>query len=362
MAKDDISDIENVVDEAAEDDEEALFKYGITSYGADYTVETLIPKLVKNSIKVPPFQRGYVWSHVEGSRFVESLLLGLPVPGIFLSKEDESQKLLVIDGQQRLLTLKYFYEGSFQSGPADGKVFKLKNVQPQYEGMTYKTLLDEDKLRLDDSIVHATIVKQDNPENDDSSIYHIFERLNTGGRQLYPQEIRNCIYEGKLNKLLKNLSEAPEWKKLYGKSSRRQKDLELILRFFAMYHRSDKYTRPMKTFLNKYMKPNRELKINSEEQLTKIFIDTIEIVEEIIGGRAFRPEGSLNAAVFDSVMTGIAKRLAAGPIAQKGQLGENYDRLMKNDDYLKLCKTATSDKDNVKKRLDFAVEAFKNVL
>ena len=122
-----------------------------------------------------------MWKFKEASRFIESLLLGLPVPGIFLSKEKETQKLLVIDGQQRLLTLLYFYDGIFQPTKRE---FALKDVQPQFEGAIYKSLPDEDRRRLDDSILHATIIKQDEPSEDDSSIYHIFERLNTGGTTL----------------------------------------------------------------------------------------------------------------------------------------------------------------------------------
>lgn len=97
------------------DEAEVPIRYTITSYGADYPVDGLVKRLADESILVPKFQRGYVWSANQASRFVESLLLGLPVPGIFLSKEKESQKLLVIDGQQRLRTLQYFYEGSFRT-------------------------------------------------------------------------------------------------------------------------------------------------------------------------------------------------------------------------------------------------------
>ena len=191
-----------------EDSEENLpFKYAISSYGADYPVDSLVKRINNESIYVPSFQRGYVWKLQEASRFIESLLLGLPVPGIFLSKEKETQKLLVIDGQQRLLTLLYFYNGIFLPTK---KEFTLINVQPQFQDVTYKSLLDEDRRRLDDSILHATIIKQDEPSEDDSSIYHVFERLNTGGTTLKPQEIRSCIYHGEFNELLHVLNDGKE--------------------------------------------------------------------------------------------------------------------------------------------------------
>jgi uncharacterized protein with ParB-like and HNH nuclease domain len=164
-----------------EEDEVLPFRYSITSYGADYPVDSLVKRIQNGAIRVPEFQRGYVWTLPQASRFIESLLLGLPVPGVFLSREKSSNASLVIDGQQRLLTLKYFYSGKFEP---TGKVFALSNVQDVFVSRTYEDLEPEDRLRLDDSIVHATIVKQESPEDDESSIYHVFERLNTGASPL----------------------------------------------------------------------------------------------------------------------------------------------------------------------------------
>src|SRR5690606_13194540 len=126
------------------------------------------------------------------SRFIESLLMGLPVPGVFLARE-ASNKLLVIDGQQRLKTLEYFCRGVFGSS---GREFRLRGIKSRFENLTYDTLHEDDRRRLDDYTIHATIIQQDEPKQDDSSVYHIFERLNTGGMQLVPQEIRACVYHG----------------------------------------------------------------------------------------------------------------------------------------------------------------------
>lgn len=90
------------------DEEQIPFKYSITSYGADFLIDGIVRRLEDDSILIPSFQRGFVWSLPKASRFIESLLLGLPVPGIFLSKDSETQALIVIDGQQRLKTLKFF--------------------------------------------------------------------------------------------------------------------------------------------------------------------------------------------------------------------------------------------------------------
>ena len=284
-----------------EEDEVIPLVYSITSYGADFDVEGLVRRMKDGHIRVPQFQRGYVWSLNDASRFVESLLLGLPVPGIFLSKEHETQRMLVIDGQQRLRTLQFFFEGIFAPS---GREFALKGVQSQYEGLTVKSLSEADKARLRDSIIHATIVKQDEPSDDDSSIYHIFERLNTGGRTLAPQEIRACIFHGQLNDFLHQLNEDQSWRGIFGNVNRRMRDEELILRFLALYFWRDTYTKPMKGFLNKYMKANSDLTKQSAEQLHQAFIPAVTLVLQHIGKRAFRPKGALNAAVYDSVMIG----------------------------------------------------------
>ena len=110
-----------VHDEAAESEEWAqdpiIPKYSTNTYGADYPVEALVRRLTLNprdetaTIHLPSFQRGYVWTKPQADRFIESLLLGLSVPGIFLWKDPDSQRLAVIDGSQRLRTLKFFYDG-----------------------------------------------------------------------------------------------------------------------------------------------------------------------------------------------------------------------------------------------------------
>ena len=144
-----------------EDDDLAGVRFAITSYGADYPVDALISRLRSDAIEIPEFQRGYVWTLPQASRFIESLLLGLPVPAIFLSRDPDTQKLLVIDGQQRLTSLLRFYDGLFE-----GREFRLKGVEPDFEGKSIRDLTAEDKRRLDDSLLHAIIVNQTEPSGD----------------------------------------------------------------------------------------------------------------------------------------------------------------------------------------------------
>lgn len=347
-----------------EGDEILPFQYSITSYGADYPVDGLVKRLENGSIYIPSLQRHYVWKLEQASRFIESLLLGLPVPGIFLSKEKETQKLLVIDGQQRLRTLQYFYAGVFQVNGKD-KEFALKGVQPQFKELTYNSLSDEDRRRLDDSIIHATIVNQDEPSEDDSSIYHIFQRLNTGGTTLESQEIRSSIYHGEFNDLLKQLNNNSAWRSIYGKNDKniRMRDEELILRFLALYFKGNEYKRPLKEFLNKFMGKNRHLKYYSGEKIRDVFETTINKIYQCIGTRAFKPKRTLNASVFDAIMIGVARRLEKSDINDCEQLKLQYTNLLEDPSFLEVTvKTArTSEEENVKERIEKAINAFAEI-
>jgi hypothetical protein len=355
------------LDEAAEVIESP---YSITSYGADYPVDSLVKRIEAGDVLVPTFnwkapnateivgfQRQYVWPRPKADRFIESLLLGLPVPGIFLVKEP-SGVLLVLDGHQRLHTLQSFY-----SGVIGEEVYKLSdNVQKRFVGKRYKDLDAEDRRRLDDSIIHATVVRQDEPAEDQSSIYTIFERLNTGGVNLQPQEIRVALYHGEFVRVLQELNDSKPWRDLVGPKSSRLKDMEMILRFFAFLYFSGKYEAPMKIFLNRYMATNRRLLAQSEGQLKEIFLSTTGVIKEAIGAKAFRPKRAVNAAVVDSLMTGVAKRLQAkGPISDFNSLRANYDALIADEKYLEAAETGTSQAANVSTRLSKAEQAFSSV-
>src|SRR5690606_27789418 len=127
--------------------------------------------------------------------------------------------LLVIDGQQRLKSLLAFYDGLFR-----GKEFKLEGVNKEFQGATYKTLGDSDRRRLDDALLHAIIIRQEDPKNDDSSIFLVFERLNTTSTPLSAQELRACVYHGAFNDFLQKANTNKHWREIYGEPNLRQKD------------------------------------------------------------------------------------------------------------------------------------------
>lgn len=355
---------ETSVDDESERDESVVpAQYEITSFGADYDAEGLVKRLERDDIFIPPFQRAYVWTLREASRFIESLLLGLPVPGIFFARERESKKLLVIDGQQRLKTLQFFFDGYFNPDPdAESKrVFKLIGVQDQFEGLTYETLKEDDRIILNDSIIHATIVKQDAPKNEQSSIYHIFERLNTSGRRLSPQQIRVAIYHGSFIDTIGELNNYLSWRSIFGKKSKTLKDQELILRFLAMYFRGENYKRPMKEFLNDFTEDAMQKGEAFLSQCKNLFEKTIDTIFKCIGGKAFRPERALNAAMYDSVMVAIARRLDTAEISDLEALKREYTKLLSDSSYLSAISQSTSDDKNVEYRLKEVTTRFAEI-
>ena len=254
---------------------------------------------------------------------------------------------MVIDGQQRLKSLLFFYDGLLR-----GKEFKLHGVTKELEGLTYRTLEDDDRRRLDDSILHAIVIKQDDPENDDSSVYMVFERLNTTSTALSPQEIRACVYHGSFNDYLAKASGNRNWRAIFGKPSARQKDRELLLRFFALFYKLDSYRRPMKVFLNNFMNENRHLERYDESTLNGILEPTMALVNETVGREAFRPQHALNASVTDAILVGVARRLQEKPVTDRTAVKAALDPVLEETSFADLYTVGTTDPEKVRARIE----------
>lgn len=354
-------ELEIIEDEAEVDDDAPSVSYDITSYGADFDVEGLVRRLDKGGIVVPAWQRSYIWSPRVASSFVESLLLGLPVPGIFLGLDPTSKQNYVIDGQQRLRTLQYFRNGRFPDG-GDGRVFKLQHVSARFDGATYKSLNDETKRGFDDALIHATIVRQDAPQIDDTSMCEVFRRLNTGGRVVNPQEIRCAVFRGPLIDRLKLLNREAAWREILGGLSPRLKDEEMVLRFFALWHTGDAYRKPMSEFLDAFTSRNRSPEEQWLTSTSQLFKRTVGAFAAAKGKGAFRLAGSrtANAAALDSMMIGLAKRLDVGPTPTHAAVEAAHDSLISDPQYLGLVTRRTSDETAVEGRLAAATERFRN--
>lgn len=354
------TETDEVLDEAADEELVPEVTYDVTSYGSDPDVEGLVRRMNRSEILIPPFQRGYVWRQPEASSFIESLLLGLPVPGVFFATDPDTNKHLVIDGQQRLKTLQFFYGGFFNPKESEKKhrVFTLQKVQRRLEGKTYSNLDERDRIRLDNSIIHATIVKQTAPAEDDTSIYHIFARLNSGGRRLAEQEIRVALYHGPLMDMLRTINEHASWRGIFGKPHSRLKDQELALRFLALHRNADRYSRPMAEFLNLFAGRNRNPGDAVLAEMQMQFQRCSDLFWAALGTEAFRPTRALNTAVFDSCMVGLAHRLEIGSEPDGAAVKLAYQTLIEEPDYIEAISSSTADETFVQRRIEMSKTVF----
>lgn len=357
--------IEQPVDEAEDSySDDDLFK--ISSWGADLSFRELIARYDDNELIKPELQRHYVWDRVEASRFIDSVLLGLPVPSIFLAKTPD-EKLLIIDGYQRLMTVRDFVKGVFSDDNSVFALSKSPKIHERWRGKAFAQLEDDEKRKIRNTTIHAIIFMQQHPESDDTSLYQIFERINTSGRSLMPQEIRNCVYQGPLNTLLIDLNKYAKWRKLWGEEKRdnRMRDLELILRFFALsddfilLSNEAPYSISLKKYLNVFMGANNNKAV--AESLRDKFIKTVDFVFTNFGDSAFHNVSpsdntklvpNLSSTVFDAVMTASWKILDVGAAhASSDVYKARKMALLKDRDYQRVLTQETMRTASIRKRV-----------
>ncbi|ASC69995.1 uncharacterized protein XM38_009250 [Halomicronema hongdechloris C2206] len=280
----------------------------------DLPVETLVSWVNRGKLNLQPdFQRNFVWDSGKASRLIESLLLEIPIPVIYLS-EETNRTYSVVDGQQRLTSICSFVNGTFPSGQ-DFRLSGLK-VLTELNRKSFSNL----SLELQEEILNFTlrliIIEQ---ESDPDVKFEVFERLNLGAEKLNDQEVRNCVYRGNYNELLQELAQNPHMLKIMRSEHPhpRMADRQLILRFFAMWRNTHhNYKSPFKRFLNTEMECHRQLKDPELEKMRAVFESSIAMADAVFGehacrrfnvGNAYNPNGDweskrLNVALWDTLL------------------------------------------------------------
>lgn len=357
---DDVEEIEDLKT-VEETDEAPYVEYDISVSPSDPTLELLAQQIERGDVIIPFYQRRYVWKIEQASRLIESFLMGLPVPQVFLFVNDEDV-LEIIDGQQRLMSVKYFFEGFFDEEDNKGRrqVFKLKGLseRSEYNDKTFAELPTRDQRKLKNSTLRAINIKQITPDSDSDSVFHIFERLNTGGTRLKAQEIRNAVYRGEIVDKLKKLNEDENWQNILGlkKPDGGQKDVELILRLFSLFEVWDKYEKPMLRYLNLKMNENREFNSDRAIRFSKEFLRAVELVNHSLD-RPFRPRGVINSAVLEAVMICIIEN---DKITGQ-ELAERYAQLVEMPEFMKTVTGGTTDTLQLTTRISTAKGVLENV-
>ncbi len=233
----------------------------------------------------------------------------------------------------------------------------MRGVKQKWEGKNFDELDEADKRRLRNYILRATIFEQIDP-SDNKSVYEIFERLNTGGMPLTEQEVRNCVNRGKINGFLEDVNKDETWRKLLGKldPDRRMKDIEIVLRVFALIEGWSSYKKSMKDYISAYMEANVDLSEEKQKELSSIFRAVTEKILIEVGPSAFRLKGGrVNVAILDSVITAVAI-IGSNNITD---LGQKLELLKTKPVYIDYISKSTTDDDSVKGRIKISIETFR---
>ena len=360
---------ETKVEDAVSSEIDEPSRFEVSSYGWDSDVEGLVKRLNRGDIKLPGFQRGFVWSLLEQSRFIESLILGLPVPNIFLAQDRSSKTLNIVDGQQRLKTLQRYLAGDF---PISNSKKIHEDLRSRYFNRQVaktnrsKILEDADERTLSDSILHSIVIRPD-PSSDsldygqeyNNAVIQIFRRLNTSGKALQPQEVRSCIFYGSFDDLLHELNQNEAWRSLFGAEHSRYKDVEIILRFFALYEGFEGYKAPMPSFLDKYMERNRNIDSGRLLEMRNRFETITSLLLRASGKSLFKTGSTFLLSKFDAVTVGLAKALDSGVIFEDEKIKSKIDLLLVDEDYKDSTAEFINDTGNVIKRVNAAISIFK---
>ena len=331
---------EDLFEEAREQEEkdkanDSIY-FDLTPYTFNMDIDSLIRRYSNNGIRIPSFQRDYVWSIDSASRFIDSLLRGLPSPSLFFYEEGR-QEYLIIDGQQRVLTLYYYIEKgyfptkkSFQNQivnqskkseintdladlddhHTEGQPFQLTgNVSQDWKNKSFSELTEEHQNILRNTYIYIIGLRQTSPAEDNSGMFLVFERINTGSTPLNAQEIRLCVSHGPFAHLLKGFAADTKWDNFHV-SDKTSGISEIILRFFMFYY-IEEYKGSLRSLLDKFIEKNKSFKVYSEYILNNLYNNSFDIMNKVFNHKDFISSESdkFQGYIFLAVWIGIAKNI-----------------------------------------------------
>jgi hypothetical protein len=369
-----------------------IAEYDITISPRDLTPASIVDMIDNGIMELPIFQRNYVWDIGKASKLVESLILGLPVPELFFYSEgDENSTYKIIDGQQRLLSIYFFLKGRFpkntqsrveickeiNSGKdlttlmADNNLFKdfllvLNNdndeVKSRYHAKKF-ALLDKDtqiKFRLR-RYLRTVVIRQNKPENNSSSMFEIFNRLNTGGAALTPQEVRASVYYCPFYNMLTRLNLSDSWRNILNKPSidLHSNDLEVILRSIALLVDEDNYFPKMTLFLNNFSNKSKNFDREMVDYLENLFDSFISSCSNL-GEKAFFRNNRFSKSLFESVFYAVCEDNYLNKRIVKGKINkESFEKLKTDDDFIDSLQSGALSSEGIKRRKERAIALIK---
>jgi hypothetical protein len=370
-------------DEESMGDLEYPIEYDIASTPNDFNVNTIFDLIKAGIVKIPGFQRNYVWDIKKASRLIESLIMGLPVPQVFFYERSRND-FLVIDGQQRLMTLYYFLNKRFPKADkrvelrrifgeegiiperilSDDNYFENFNLklserivirENRLEGLNYDTLSPNDQRSLGLRTIRCIVIKQYDPKgkDKDSSMYEIFYRLNTGGVNLTPQEIRASLYYSDFYKMLSKINLDDRWRRLTkAEPDIHMRDLESLLRGFAMLFSATSYAPPMVRFLNLFSEKSKEFSKDQVLYLEKLFDSFMNRCIDLPQRAFWSKTGRFSISIYESIFTVACEdAFKNNTLDVKPINAEKLDKLKNDPQFMSASLSQTSHKVNVDLRL-----------
>lgn len=361
---DDSANFEDTIEDIVVDIPKETRKLHQQSY--DKSVEDLNNMMIKEDPKIkldPDYQRNYLWDNKKSSLLIESILLNVPIPVIYLS-ENEDSSWDVIDGLQRLTSIKRFYNDEF--------TLRGLEILDELDGKKYSKLPPKARRIIDNGMIRVVVLlNETHPEIK----YDIFMRLNRGSVKLNEQELRNCLYRGSFTTSLKDIRNNNQFLNLLNikEPHNRYVDMEIILRFFAIHKNYDvdtnelSYPGAMKPFINNYMKENMDLSDDRIENLKQLFDETINKIFITFGEKAFfritddnnNVEKRMNRSLIDVLMLVFSRKTIDDCIKNKDKYKNILKELCtKNSIFIDSITQGTSDRKKIKNRLEIGLDSF----
>lgn len=309
----------------------------------------------------PDFQRDLVWHNSDQTRFIDSLTKELPIPSLCFSLDAKTQKWRVIDGLQRVSTIKKFFDES------TWKLSKLEDIDLRLSGETvFNIKKNHPELfrRIQNLTLPVTVLRcnYEKPTHEEY-IFTIFHRLNTGGLKLTNQEIRNAIHQGPFNSLLKECNLNKDWRALFGAEKvkeDRYRKIELILRFLAFFDHYLNYRGKLTTFLNVYMKEHRFASAKEIACKKKLFEETVKLInEELFEGKRLSKTSN---ALIDALLLGVAYNLTSLQKKSSKEVKQMYQSMVQHPSFLeKEMREGIMKREKVLDRLNAAKQIFSGI-
>lgn len=322
----------------------------------------------------PEYQRKYVATKKIASKLIESILMDVPIPVIYLAEEKDGT-YSVIDGQQRLTSFLSFISEKYPNGES----FKLTGLKvlKELNRKLFSELNNEEKNKIRKTTLHTIVIKK---ESNEDVKFAIFERLNTGSIKLNEDEIRNTVYRGNYINLLSELEGNITFHEVVQKENfkRRMFYRGMILRFLALSEKSYlNYQPSMKQFCNKELRDNRNLNEEKAEEYRKRFLHCVDLVKVVFGKTAFRRYASaseekekgnwtttrINMALFDVQMCGFVNYSKNEVLNKADYIREAILELMANNQaFIDSILIQTSNKEVLKKRFKIWLEKLEEII